>query len=68
MTNEERLAEWFRSRPKWGNQDVNGFDLDQIRANLRLTPTERFEKFFAFVEFALEVKRAGKAAGLHRVP
>lgn len=32
--------EWVREHP-YGDQDENGIDLSLIRANLRLTPTER---------------------------
>lgn len=28
-----------------GEQDENGIDLESVRFNLRLTPTERYERF-----------------------
>lgn len=42
-------------------------DVDRtlLRENLRLTPQQRFEKFKAMQEFAVELRRAGKAVAKH---
>lgn len=45
MTDEqwERFRDWQRAHP-YGDQDENGIDLSLLRANLKLTPTERIER------------------------
>jgi hypothetical protein len=47
-----------------GEQDENGVDLSLLRANLKLTPTERVEKMRRALALQLEVRRAGEIAGL----
>ncbi len=43
MTDEQ--WEWFQNYTRgFGYQDENGIDLSLLRANLKLTPTERLEK------------------------
>ena len=46
----------------YGDQDENGVDLSLLRANLKLTPTERWRKHQRALRLALEVRRAGEAA------
>ena len=43
-------------------------DVDRtlLRENLKLTPTERFEKLMAMQRFAEELKRAGREARKRR--
>ena len=65
-TDEERLEEfrsWQRTHP-FGEQDENGIDLGHLRANLRLTPAQRFEKHQRALALMLEMQRAGRAARL----
>ena len=50
----------------YSDQDKNGIDLFHLRANLRLTPTERLERNRKSHELLMEVRRAGAAAGLRR--
>ncbi len=45
-------------------QDENGIDLSALRRNLRLTPTERIERMRIALKFAMEVRHAGRRAGL----
>jgi len=59
----ERLLAYLRAHP-YGDQDENGIDLSLLRENLKLTPTERIEKMRRALAFAMEVRRAGEAAGL----
>jgi hypothetical protein len=47
-------------------QDENGVDISHLRANLRLTPAQRFERHQKALAIVLEVERAGRAAGLRR--
>ena len=49
---------------QFGEQDENGVDLSLLRANLKLTPTERVEKMRRSLALQLEVRRAGQIAGL----
>ena len=60
--------EWLASQPKWGDQDENGIDLGHLRANLKLTPTERIQKLQRHIEVVMEVRRAAYNAGLRRTP
>jgi len=50
----------------FGEQDENGVDLSHLRANLRLTPTQRLEKHQQALARMKEMRRAGIAAGLYR--
>ena len=63
MTEEQwqQLKEWTVG---YGEQDENGVDLSLLRANLKLTPTERIEKMRRALALVLEVRRAGAAVGL----
>ena len=68
MTPEEARRfqdEWLAARPKWGEQDENGVDVSLIEESLRLTMTQRFERYRRAAQLALEVSDAGKRAGLH---
>ncbi|MBC7527795.1 MAG: hypothetical protein H7308_09615 [Chthonomonadaceae bacterium] len=62
----EQLAqflEWTRAHP-YGDQDENGVDFSRLRANLKLTPTERVEKRRRAARGVKEMKNAGIRAGL----
>ena len=70
---EDRLGmtteQWERFQAHtqgFGDQDENGIDLSHLRANLRLTPTQRLEKHPQALALFREVRRAGIAAGLCR--
>ena len=65
---EEQWARWQAYTRGYGEQDENGIDLSHLRANLRLTPTERLEKHRRAHELLMEVRRAAVAAGLSRDP
>lgn len=45
LTPEERaqMDAWLAAHP-YGEQDANGIDLSLLRANLKLTPTERLQR------------------------
>lgn len=68
---EDRLgmteAQW-RIFKAWttghGEQDENGVDLSLLRANMKLSPMERIEQMRRARAVVMEVRRAGKAAGL----
>ena len=65
MTPEEARKfqdEWLASRPKWGDQDENGDDVSLIRESLRLSVTERFERYKRDMRLVVEVVRSGKRA------
>lgn len=47
--------EWLASRPKWAEQDENGDDVSLIEESLRLTMTERFERYKAAVRLAVAI-------------
>lgn len=65
MTDEQ--WEWFQKATHgYGEQDENGIDLSLLRENLRLTPTERFEKHRRALQLVKEVHRAGRDARLQR--
>ena len=48
------------------NQNGDGVDLARLRANLRLTPTERVEKAQAAAWLLYHLKNAAYASGLRR--
>lgn len=58
---EEELMAWYATHP-WGDQDDNGFDLDRLRENRRLTPAERVAKFEAFRESVLWLQKVSRRA------
>ncbi len=71
MTEADRAKqdEWMRDyygRFPYGEQDAAGIDLSQLRANLKLTPTERMVQHHRALELAMEVRRAGEAARRRR--
>ena len=63
---EEQWVIFQKATHGYGEQDENGIDLSHLRANLRLTPTQRLEKHQAGLAIMREVRRAGIAAGLYR--
>jgi hypothetical protein len=62
------VPETFDALPKgfsaFGYQDEYGIDLATLYANLQLTPAERLDQHQKALEMILEVRRAGRAAGL----
>lgn len=56
----ERALQWMRDHP-FGDQDENGIDLSMLRANLRLTPTQRVEKMQRALSLFLEIERDRRA-------
>jgi len=63
MTDRERQDLWLREYRKkypFGEQDQNGVDLSQLKANLRMTPSERLLKHDRFAESMLELMRAAE--------
>jgi len=63
---EDQWAIFQKAVYGFGEQDENGVDLSHLRANLRLTPTQRLEKHQQALARMREVRRAGIAAGLYR--
>ena len=65
LTEEQRAQQeaWLRAHP-YGEQDENGINLSLLRANLRLTPTERYRNHQRALRLALEIRRAGERAGI----
>jgi hypothetical protein len=59
----ESIRSWRREHP-FGEQDEYGIDVGHLRANLRLTPSQRFEKHQRALALMLEARRAGRAARL----
>jgi hypothetical protein len=47
MEMEFELLDWEEGDPNLGRQDEFGIDLEEIRFNLLLTPTERYHKYRA---------------------
>jgi hypothetical protein len=52
----------------FGEQDAAGVDLSLLRANLRLTPTERVKRMLRFHDVIRELHRAGTAARCREDP
>lgn len=58
MTPEEARKlqdEWLASRPEWGEQDENGDDLSLIEESLRMTMTERFQRYKSAAKLAVAI-------------
>ena len=47
--------EWLASRPEWGEQDENGDDVSLIAESLKLTMSERFERYRASAKLAVGI-------------
>jgi hypothetical protein len=59
--------EWFQKATHgYGEQDENGIDLSLLRANLRLTPTERLEQHRQSLNLIQEIGRAGRNTRLQQ--
>jgi hypothetical protein len=58
---EEQWDKFQRYTRGYGEQSESGVDISLIRANLRLSPTERMEKHLRAVTAVQEVRRAGRA-------
>jgi hypothetical protein len=52
----QRFLDYTRAHP-FGDQDENGIDLSLLRANLKLTPTQRIEKMRMALRLVLEIER-----------
>ena len=63
---EEQWAIFQKATHGFGEQDENGVDISHLRANLRLTPTQRLERHQQALARVKEVRRAGAIAGLYR--
>ncbi len=61
---EEQWERFQAFTQGYGEQDENGVDLSLLRANLKLTPTERIEKMRRSLTLVQEVRHAGNVAGL----
>ena len=59
----KRMDDWLAAHP-YGEQDANGIDLSLLRANLKLTPTERYRNHQRALKRTQEVRYAGIRAGL----
>ncbi|WP_395093023.1 hypothetical protein [Armatimonas sp.] len=64
--NQEEVLAWLAAHP-YGEQDENGVDLSLLRANLKLTPEQRWLKHQRALRTILEVKRAGERTRLRRI-
>ncbi len=58
---EAQWAQWQAYTHGFDDQDESGIDLSHLRANLRLTPTERLEKHRRANDLRMEVRRAAAA-------
>ncbi len=65
---DAQWAQWQAYTHGFGEQDENGIDLSLLRANLRLTPTERLHKHLRALRTYREVYHAGVAARLRERP
>ncbi len=63
---DAQWAQWQAYTHGYGEQDANGVDISNLRANLRLTPKERLLKHQKALKLVLEVRNAGARAGLFR--
>jgi hypothetical protein len=63
MDAREATDKWIEenNQDPWRLQDTNGVDLTLLRANLKLSPTERFYKHDAVRRF-IQRNRRGRAA------
>ena len=64
----EDLAKYYQSISGYGEQDENGIDISLLRANLKLTPTERIEKMRRAAKFIREIRNAGIRSRLANNP
>lgn len=58
---DAQWAQWQAYTRGFDDQDESGVDLSHLRANLRLTPTERLEKHRRANDLRMEVRRAAAA-------
>lgn len=63
---DAQWAQWQAYTHGYGEQDANGIDVSNLRANLRLTPTERLKKHQRALKLVTEVRNAGARARLFR--
>jgi hypothetical protein len=54
---EEQWARFQQYTRGYGEQDENGIDISLLRANLRLTPSQRLEKLQQAYDFFREIRR-----------
>jgi hypothetical protein len=54
---------WFQQHTRgYGDQDENGVDLSLLRANLKLSPTERVQKLQRALRLEWEIRNARRSA------
>ena len=56
---DAQWAQWQAFTQGYGEQDANGIDVSNLRANLRLSPTERLIKHQRALKLFKEVRNAG---------
>lgn len=63
LSEEERARamEWLAAHP-YGEQDENGIDISLLRENLRLTPTERWDRLRREMRYFRNVRIARRSA------
>ena len=54
---------WLAAHP-YGEQDENGIDVSLLRANPRMTPTERYRNHQRALQRVKKVRRAGTRLGI----
>ncbi len=59
---DEQWDTFQRLTHGYGEQDANGIDLSLLRANLLLTPTERFDGLLAALDFYEGAENADRPA------
>ena len=63
---DTQWAQWQTYTHGYGEQDANGIDVSNLRANLRLSPTKRLLKHQRALKLFKEIRNAGIRAGLSR--
>ncbi|HEY1683274.1 MAG TPA: hypothetical protein VGG19_00805 [Tepidisphaeraceae bacterium] len=51
---------WDLTCPDMPPQDEHGLDVQQIEYNLSLTPTQRMQQYFAWLDFVQMARKAGQ--------
>ena len=59
---DEQWAQFQAYTRGYGEQDANGIDISLLRANLKLTPTERWRHHQRSLGFRREAEHAGYLA------
>jgi hypothetical protein len=63
---DDQWAQWQAYTHGYGEQDANGIDVSCLRANLRLSPTERLKQHQQALKLIREVRHAGTRVGFSR--